>query len=437
MGPVSVLGQNSSRVAPIYTSEGTITDGNVGFQQAIKSYNIVLKTDPVSTKSKRKWDVAESKYIQSQLEAKLNDHINWLKEKQSENIVMFSADSQNVDVNVTGQTIVGDSFIGYTATLNPSAMLQLANNNQVAYIEENYPIYPSVYQQWAPWGLTRINTVAPNRNVSFGAYSTGYTYTGTGAGATVYVLDSGVDSTHIEFNGGAIEAQKSFIITDATDGDFVGHGTAVSGILGGRKIGAAKGVSIKSVKVLSKNVGNVDSAMAGVQWVVQDWTINNPNSDKTAIINASFGTEGSYSRALNEVFKTAFDTKILPIIAAGNSASDACNSSPQSAGVGIVVGSISTSNDYQSSFSNFGGCVDIFAPGENIIYPLMNSKTNYKTDSGTSLSAPFVSGIAALYISKNPSATPDDIKKFLLSTATPSVTRLSSNTTNLLLNYSG
>ncbi|OLY83271.1 Extracellular serine proteinase, partial [Smittium mucronatum] len=213
--------------------------------------------------------------------------------------------------------------------------------------------------------------------------------------------------------------------------------TGVAGILGGRKLGASKGVTIKSVKVLSNTSGSVSTAISGIQWAVQDWTNNSTGNALTAILNASFGTTDSVSLTLNAAFASAYQANIFPVIASGNSAIDACTLSPQSAGVGLVVGSISYTKDYQSSFSNYGGCVDIFAPGEKIIYPRSGTFDQYFNGAGTSFSAPFVSGIAALYVEKNSQSTPDQIKQYLLSKALPRVTRVSKNTTNLLLNYQG
>lgn len=245
-------------------------------------------------------------------------------------------------------------------------------------------------QSNAPWGLARISEF-----YNPGGVGTRYTYdTTAGAGITVYVLDSGIRTTHKEFGGRAVWGAN--FINGSPDTDEVGHGTHVAGIIGGKTYGVAKGCKIIAVKVLDKNgLGTMSGILQGLQWAVND--AKKRGITKKAVINASIG--GSYTEIGNDAVKAATKLGITCVTSAGNEADDAANYSPSSAPSAITVGSIDSAG-YRSIWSNYGALVDIFAPGSDILSAGHLGDTDSLYMSGTSMAAPHVAGLAAYFMAK-------------------------------------
>jgi subtilisin family serine protease len=242
----------------------------------------------------------------------------------------------------------------------------------------------------APWGLARISQVYNSAGVD-----TRYYYdTTAGAGTTVYVLDSGIRTTHKEFGGRALWGAN--FISGSPNTDEFGHGTHVAGTVGGKTYGVAKGCKMYAVKVIDKNgSGTMSGIIQGLQWAVNH--AKSRGITKKSVINASLG--GPYTKIGNDAVKAATDLGITIVVSAGNSATDAAYYSPASAPSAITVGSIDSAS-YRSIWSNYGTLVDIFAPGSDILSAghLSDSSSMYK--SGTSMAAPHVAGLAAYFMAK-------------------------------------
>ncbi|PVU84937.1 hypothetical protein BB559_007300 [Furculomyces boomerangus] len=424
-----VEGARGGGLAQVYTSKGS---SNQTATATAKNYNVVLKKLDSLKRRSATASSGKGSYGQTKdsLKAALDSHIEDMLAQFSD--VVTPNSSGQSKPSIKSSNVVGDSFASYSAYLPPSALAIVQNSDDVQYIEEDYRVQTKTLQKWSPWGLSRLNSKVKNSG-AYGYYDAGFTYSETGSGVTIYVLDSGVNSNHVEFNGGRVVSAISTIAEYAQNPvDDVGHGSMIAGVAAGLRVGVAKEAQIKSVKVIASDSGSVSDTVSGMQWIVNDWT---SNGSKSGIVNMSVGLSSTISKVMDDAVKSAQAAGIAVVIAAGNVAIDACTTSPSSSGAGIIVGSISNTQDVISNFSNFGGCVDIFAPGENILTSTNDSNEDLVLEKGTSLSAPFVTGVLALYLEKNPKATPQDLKSYLLSTAIPVVGQLPSNTTNLALFY--
>ncbi|MEH1017010.1 S8 family peptidase [Micromonospora sp. CPCC 206060] len=292
---------------------------------------------------------------------------------------------------------------GFEARLPERAARRLAADPAVAYVEQNHTVQANTTQLNPPWGLDRIDQQALPLN---GAYS----FVSTGFGPTTYIIDTGIRTTHTEFAGRAVGGY------DAVDGalpadDCNGHGTHVSGIAGGTTYGVAKRARLVAVRVLNcAGSGTIAGVIAGVNWVTAQHQLGQP-----AVANMSLG--GSLNTSLNTAVANSILDGVTYVLAAGSSGTDACNSSPQSVGTAIRVGA-TTSSDTRAPFSNWGPCVDIYAPGVNIPSAWYTSDTAGNTISGTSMAAPHVAGGAARVLQNNPTWTPAQVKAYLLAQAT-------------------
>ena len=279
---------------------------------------------------------------------------------------------------------------GFSAKLSEKDALEIASDSRVKYVEEDGYVSIDTTQSGATWGLDRID----QRDLPLGGT---YTYNVNGSGVKAYIIDTGINFAHVDFGGRAVSG------FDAVDGgtadDCNGHGTHVSGTVGGATYGVAKGVTLVGVRVLDcSGSGTNSGVIAGVNWVATDHAAGAP-----AVANMSLG--GGVSQALDDAVNAAIADGVTFAIAAGNSNADACTSSPARAANAITVGA-TTSTDARASFSNFGTCVDIFAPGQSITSDWYSSNTATNTISGTSMATPHVCGTAALYLSTNTSASP-------------------------------
>ncbi|MED7948824.1 S8 family serine peptidase [Streptomyces sp. BE20] len=267
----------------------------------------------------------------------------------------------------------------------------------------------------ATWGLDRID----QRTLPLDGR---FTTHGRGAGATAYILDTGIDYDHPEFGGRAAAGFDA--VGDGRNGlDCHGHGTHVAGTVAGRTYGVAPAARLVSVRIVDCT-GNGDTAqmIAGLDWVARDARL-------PAVLNASVGEERS--TALNNAATAVSDRGVLPVVSAGNDGTDACTASPASA-KRVVTVAATDRQDRQSGFSNRGPCVTLHAPGQAI--ESARSGGGSSTRSGTSMAAPHVTGTAALYTAEHPDADPAETSAFLRRTATENVlTDLGADTPNLLL----
>jgi subtilisin family serine protease len=329
---------------------------------------------------------------------------------------------------------------GYVATMTPQAAKALGRTSGVLAVAPDAKVtafdeVPQAGTQALPsspaiWGLDRIDQVAMPLNRA-------YRYNMNASDVTAYVIDSGVKSTHAEF-GGRVRTNRDFdAYRDSNDPqygeDCDGHGTHVAGTLGGQTYGVAKQVSIVSVRVLDcEGSGYVSDIVEGLEWMIAD------HGSGPAVANLSLG--GAKNSAMDAAVGRAVADGITVAVAAGNGGTfggqDACSTSPGRVPEAVTVGATDTS-DRKTSWSNYGSCVDIFAPGNGIVSAdgTASSASAWKQMSGTSMAAPHVAGVAALILAAVPGATPGKIRDALVAVATAGKVT-SSKTTNPKLLYS-
>ncbi|HXI11566.1 MAG TPA: S8 family peptidase [Thermoanaerobaculia bacterium] len=283
---------------------------------------------------------------------------------------------------------------GFSVNLSEARIRDLAEDPRVSYVEEDGEVTASATQSGATWGLDRIDQRDMPLNSS-------YTYNTTATNVTAYIIDTGILATHNEF-GGRVRSGYSAIADGGGSNDCNGHGTHVAGTVGGSTWGVAKGVRLVAVRVLDcAGSGSNSGVIAGVDWVTADHAAGAP-----AVANMSLG--GGASSALDTAVNNSIADGVTYAVASGNSNVDACSSSPARVANAITVNS-TTNTDARSSFSNFGTCTDIFAPGSNITSAWYTSTTATNTISGTSMATPHVAGVAALYLAGNTGASPSTV----------------------------
>ncbi|HEX6040316.1 S8 family peptidase [Longimicrobium sp.] len=295
---------------------------------------------------------------------------------------------------------------GFSATLNAGQLNALQHNPNVAFIEQDAPVQASlVTQANATWGIDRID----QRNLPL---STTFNYTSTGLGVTAYIVDTGIRFTHTQFTGRVSSGYDA--VDGGTADDCNGHGTHVAGTVGGTTVGVAKGVNLVAVRVLDcAGSGTNAGVIAGVDWVGN-------NAVKPAVANLSLG--GGASTALDNAVSNAISKGVTFVVAAGNGntggrAQDACGYSPARVPSAITV-SATDKTDTKASYANYGTCVDIFAPGNDILSAWYTGDTAGATISGTSMASPHVAGVAALYLQGNTTASPATVASALVSGST-------------------
>jgi aqualysin 1 len=305
---------------------------------------------------------------------------------------------------------------GFAGSFPEQALNGLRNNPNIEYIEADQVVTLDATQSPATWGLDRID----QRNLPL---SNSYTYNFTGAGVTAYIIDTGIRFSHNEFGGRAISGFDS--IDGGSADDCNGHGTHVAGTVGGSVYGVAKGVTLIAVRVLNcSGSGTTSGVIAGVDWVTTHHTTGK------AVANMSLG--GGASTSLDNAVKNSIADGVVYAVAAGNSNRDACRFSPARVPEAITVGA-TTSSDARASYSNFGSCLDLFAPGSSITSAWYTSNTATNTISGTSMAAPHVAGVAALYLEGH-SGTPQQVRDAIVNAATTNkVTNPGRNSPNRLL----
>ncbi|MEV6347647.1 S8 family peptidase [Actinoplanes sp. NPDC051851] len=311
---------------------------------------------------------------------------------------------------------------GFAARMTEAAAKRLAADPAVEYVEQDQVITADATQTGATWGIDRIDQASL-------PLSGTYTYPNTGSNVHAYIIDTGILTTHSEFGGRAVSGYD-FVDSDSDATDCNGHGTHVAGTVGGATYGVAKAVQLVGVRVLDcDGSGTTTGVIAGINWVTA-------NAVKPAVANMSLG--GSASTTLDNAVTASIAAGVTYGVAAGNGnilgiRRPACNYSPARVPTAITVGA-TQSTDAAASFSNYGSCVDILAPGVSITSSWYSSTTATNTISGTSMATPHVVGAAALVLQANPAYTPAQVSSYLTTNATPDVvTNAGTGTPNLLL----
>ena len=304
---------------------------------------------------------------------------------------------------------------GFAARMSPQAAEALTRNPNVAYVEQDQEVTLAATQSGATWGIDRIDQ--RNRPLS-GTY----TYTTTASNVYVYIIDTGILTSHSQFGGRASNVYDAF---GGSGTDCNGHGTHVAGTVGGSTYGIAKAVRLRGVRVLNcSGSGSWSGIIAGMDWVRN-------NRVNPAVANMSLG--GGFSSAVNTAANNLANSGVFVAVASGNSNANACNYSPASASAVTSVNS-STSSDAKSSFSNYGSCTHLYAPGSSITSAWIGSTSATRTISGTSMASPHVAGVAALYKATFGNASSSTIRTWLINNATTGViTGNPSGTANRLL----
>ncbi|KAF0555605.1 serine protease [Gigaspora margarita] len=349
---------------------------------------------------------------------KIDSHYNQLRQ-----LIVQNNDEIFNNINEIRHTYDFNEFKGYVGRFSENVLNKIRQSSEVDYVEKDQIVQINFekknkiknyrIQYNPPWGLARISARIDDWPSDSGRY---WYHESGGDGVAVYIIDTGVNIYHDEFEGRAIWGVD--FSNEGYDGDGHGHGTHVAGIVAGKTYGVAKKATIIAVKVLnSYGYGYISDIIKGIEWtVIQHKTKRMDGDYKGSVINMSLG--GDKSIATNEAANAAVKEGVVVAVAAGNDHNDACNESPASAELAITVGA-SDINDYCARFSNNGKCVDIFAPGVDILSSWIGPENNVvATLSGTSMSSPHISGLCALFISMGIANNPKDVKNKIIEHST-------------------
>lgn len=394
-------------------------------------------------------------------EASASDHHTWVQQ------VHASKEDERMDLRKRGQLPlvddafqglkhtykIGEHFMGYSGHFDESVIEQVRRHPDVEYIERDTIVHTMKHEaiettcdgeieKMSPWGLARISH---REALSFGTFNK-YLYAADGGeGVDVYVVDTGTNTEHVDFEGRAHWGKT--IPANDEDVDGNGHGTHCSGTIAGKKYGVAKKAKVYAVKVLRSNgSGTMSDVVKGVEFAAESHIeavkaakAGKRKGFKGSAANMSLG--GGKTKALDDVVNAAVAVGIHFAVAAGNDNADACNYSPAAAEKAITVGATGI-DDSRAYFSNYGKCTDIFAPGLSILSTWIGSKYATNTISGTSMASPHICGLLAYYLSLQPAEdseysvapiTPEKLKVNMLSIATVgAITDMPKDTPNLL-----
>lgn len=309
-------------------------------------------------------------------------------------------------------------FAIYLPDVAGTAFVEAMKKNPKVVSVENDTIMKidATTQSNPDWGLDRID----QKNLPL---DSAYSYLQTGSGTTAYIVDTGILSTHQQFSGRVLSGYTAISDGNGTS-DCHGHGTHVAGTVGGSTYGVAKNVSLVPIRILGcDGSGASSNVIAGLDWILK-------NGKKPAVVNMSLGGEANAS--LDSAVENLFNNGYVMVVAAGNSNTDACSSSPARVSKAITVAA-TDSTDTRASYSNYGSCVDIFAPGSQINSSWIGSNTATKVLNGTSMATPHVAGVVAEMLQSTPTATPQTISTNLLNQASSNVVKNPSGSPNRLL----
>jgi subtilisin family serine protease len=303
----------------------------------------------------------------------------------------------------TVRKIYTHAIKGFSLQIPDAAVAALARHPEVLYVEQDQTVHLVAEQANAPWGLDRVD----QRDLPL---STTYEYNATGDGVDVYIIDTGIRTTHTEFGGRAIGGVD--MIGDGWGSeDCHGHGTHVAGIVGGANYGVAKNVRLIAVRVLDCGGGGTyEGVIAGIDWVTFDHQAGQP-----AVANMSLA--GGHLQALDDAVTNSTNSGVVHVVAAANGYYDACAYSPASTPAALTVGA-TDAGDTEAEFSNRGSCLDIWAPGVDVTSAFNYDDNATETLSGTSMASPHVAGAAALYLQGHRAATAADVDDALSANAT-------------------
>ncbi|PKS09440.1 hypothetical protein jhhlp_004055 [Lomentospora prolificans] len=392
-------------------------------------------------------------------QADVSEHHTWIQQIHNEGeerrleLRKRGLNSADVFSGIKHTYKISNDFLGYAGHFDEDVIEQVRRHPDIEFIEKDSIVHTLIpvpakddecdgeTEKNAPWGLARIS----HRNtLSFGTFNK-YLYTADGGeGVDAYVIDTGTNIDHVDFEGRAKWGKTIPSGDDDVDGN--GHGTHCSGTVAGKKYGVAKKAHVYAVKVLRSNgSGTMSDVVKGVEYAanahleqVELAKKGKRKGFKGSVANMSLG--GGKTEALDRVVNAAVDAGIHFAVAAGNDNADACNYSPAAANKAVTVGA-SALDDSRAYFSNWGKCTDIFAPGLSIQSTWIGSKYAVNTISGTSMASPHIAGLLAYYLSLQPAIgsefytplTPAKLKANLLEIATEgTLTDLPKDTPNLL-----
>ncbi len=354
--------------------------------------------------------------IKSQIKAKS------FRESKEKRQLMVKSMAKDITDKVNGKVLrtYSNAIQGFALELNSRQLKTLAKDKRVSQIEQVQ--YIEISQATESDGLDRID----QRNLPLNGT---YNFNNNGTGVNAYIIDTGIHANHIDF-GGRVNGGFTFIDDGFGTGDCLGHGTSVAGVVGGTTWGVANNVNLIPVRVFGCS-GTTTTAltMAGIDWV-------SANAQLPAVANLSFGGSITTETAIRDLaINNLINTGVTVVIAAGNSDVDACNVSPARIPDALTIAA-ADENDNRASFSNFGSCVDLFAPGVSIHTTYHQGNLTTKK-SGTSFAAPFAAGTAARCLQNNPSATPAMVRNAIQNNATSGqLSGIGSGSPNKLL-YTG
>jgi len=299
--------------------------------------------------------------------------------------------------------IYSNGLNAYSANMTEKAAMRLSADPRVKFVEEDSEIELQSTESNAPWGLSRVD----QRNWVY-PLDSNYEYNATGQGVNVYVLDTRIQTLHPDFEGRAIAAFDAF--NDSTPVEDCNlHGTHVAGTIASHTYGVAKNAMVYSVAVIPcTGTGTSSSVLSGLNWVAG-------HAVRPAVMNMSFVSAPSSS--IESAVQSLINAGVTSVSAAGNQNDDACNYSPGRLSDVINVGS-TDNRDYRSDISNYGRCVDIFAPGVDILSTSNKISDYWGALSGTSTASPHVAGVAALYLETNPSSSPRQVRDAIVANGT-------------------
>jgi subtilisin family serine protease len=332
------------------------------------------------------------------------------------------------DALETGGEVISKLEIinGVGVKLTPETYSILSEDPMVTRLVEVTPKYPFKSQMDATWGLSRISS---NQEIRSKPYIYNYNEDSSGKGETVYVIDTGINIEHEEFEGRA--SWGTVTPEGASQEDVHGHGTHCAGTIGGKTYGVAKKANIIAVKVFDdKTQGDDDTIIQGIQWATKD------AKSKGIAATFSMSLGGEKSECVDLAIQKAHQEGIVVVVAAGNDNSDACTLSPAGSEYAVTVGAIDENNE-KSSFSNYGKCVKILAPGRGVLSSWIGSNNATRAISGTSMATPHVAGQVAVLKSESKNLSNDDIIAKLYSLAIKDQSHGWGNDTVNMILYNG